>query len=132
MDSLQKQKRSGQIKLFFIFLSISSVCFSCKLGPNYSRSADIDHSSYRQEFADGPSIANTPWWELFGDSTLTNLIWTSLKYNRDLNTAISRIDESMASMAMVRADLYPRINYGVYGSSTVNTETSEVLPSHSN
>jgi multidrug efflux system outer membrane protein len=97
---------------------------SCKLGPNYSRSVEIDQDTFRQDFPSGASIANTPWWELFGDTTLTNLIWVALEKNRDLNTAVARISEARASMSIVRADLYPRINYGVDASSLANTEDS--------
>ena len=124
MCRIWPQKMSGKLRFAFVFLVLFSICFSCKLGPNYSRSVDIDQQAYRQEFPDGISVANTPWWELFRDSTLTNLIWAALENNRDLNIAISRIDESMASMAIVRTDLYPKINYAVNGSSLVNTESS--------
>lgn len=98
--------------------------YACKLGPNYSRSINIKQEKFRQDFPTGESIANTPWWEMFGDTTLTNLIWIALDNNRDLNGAIARIKEFRAGMDIVRADLYPRINYGVDGSSSANTEAS--------
>jgi multidrug efflux system outer membrane protein len=97
---------------------------SCKLGPNYSRTLEIRQDSYRQDFPEGTSIANTPWWKLFKDTTLTSLIRTSLENNQDLKTAIKRIDESRASMNIVRANLYPRINYAVDASSTASTEAA--------
>jgi multidrug efflux system outer membrane protein len=97
---------------------------SCKLGPNYTRSTEIDTDSYRKDLTEGISIANTPWWEMFGDSTLTNLIWVALENNKDLGAAIARIDEARATVDIVRADLYPRINYGVSGSSSFDTESS--------
>ena len=96
---------------------------SCKLGPNYSRSTQITQDTYRQNFPEGASLANQPWWELFGDSVLTNLIWTAVESNKDLRAAIARIQESRATMDIVRADLYPRINYGIDGSSAANTDT---------
>jgi len=77
-----------------------------------------------KDLTEGISIANTPWWELFGDTTLTNLIWIALKNNKDLKAAIARIDEAKATVDIVRADLYPRINYGISGSSSVDTESS--------
>lgn len=105
-------------------ITLTIVLYACKLGPNYTRSVNIKPERYRQDFPLGQSIANTPWWEMFGDTTLTNLIWTALDNNRDLNGAIARIREFRAGMDIVRADLYPRINYGVNGSSSANTETS--------
>jgi multidrug efflux system outer membrane protein len=124
MNRIWLQTIFGKSKCAFALVVFTSICFSCKLGPNYTRTIDINQQNYRQTFPEGISIANTPWWDLFQDTTLTNLIWTALENNRDLNAAISRIDESMASMEIVRADLYPRVNYAATGSSAVSTETS--------
>ena len=98
--------------------------YSCKLGPNYTRTQSIETTAYRQDYPQDSSIANTPWWEMFGDTTLTELIWVAIDNNRDLTTAIARIREARATVDIVRADLYPRINYGVDGSSSFNTESS--------
>ncbi len=117
--------RRNTTTIWLLSIGFSIVMLSsCKLGPNYSRSVDINHEAYRQEFPSEVSIANTPWWDMFGDTTLTNLIWTALENNRDLNRGIARIKEARAAMDIVRADLYPRINYGVDGSSSANTEVS--------
>ena len=37
---------------------------------------------------------------------------TTLRENRDLRVAIARIDEAAATVGIVRADLFPRVNYG--------------------
>ena len=115
-------------KKHFIILAgltfMAIVINSCKLGPNYTRSTEIDTDSYRKDLSEGISIANTPWWEMFGDTTLTNLIWIALKNNNDLKAAIARIGEARATVDIVRADLYPRINYGISGSSSFDTESS--------
>jgi len=100
--------------------------YSCKLGPNYSRSVGIDHTAYGDSTSGVGAVAAAAWWELFEDSTLTSLIWTAIENNRDLNMAISRIDESRATIDIVRADLYPRINYGASGSTSANTEISDL------
>jgi len=112
--------RTGLILLALLL----SVFHSCKLGPDYSRTVAVEKDSFREDFPDGVTIANLPWWELFGDMVLTDLIDTALKNNKDLNIALARIREAKASVDIVRADLYPRINYSVDGSSTVNTEQS--------
>lgn len=124
MDKTSPNTRFQEFSRLFIFVGILMVFYSCKLGTNYSRDVKTETGSYRQDFPDGESIANTPWWELFGDSTLTNLIWTALENNNDLNAAIARIKESRANLAIVRADLYPRINYGAEATSSANTDAS--------
>lgn len=101
--------------LFITFLH------SCKLGPDYIRQTEALPESYRQDFPSDTTIANIPWWELFGDTVLVSLIRESLENNRDLRSAIARMDEARASIELVRADLYPRINYSLSGNSSVNT-----------
>lgn len=94
---------------------------SCKLGPDYIREPATIPSEYRQEFPSDTTIANIPWWKLFGDTVLVRLIGEALGNNRDLQAAIARMDEARASMDIVRADLYPRVNYSLSGNSSVNT-----------
>lgn len=103
---------------------LSIFVYSCKLGPNYTRTTSITQESYRQNFSTESSIANTPWWEMFGDTTLIELIEIALENNNDLQASIARIKEARASVDIVRADLYPRINYAVDGSSSFDTENS--------
>ena len=95
----------------------------CKLGEPYQRSEDLPVESYRIESKAGESIANMPWWELFGDPVLTNLIDQGIQNNLDLNIAITRITEAEAQLGVVRANLYPRVNYG--GDATLSGTSLE-------
>ena len=88
---------------------------SCRVGPDYIRPSVYSPDSYRSDFPSDSSIANVPWWELFGDTVLQNLIETALENNNDLQASIARIQEAEASMGIVRADLYPKIDYGADG-----------------
>jgi multidrug efflux system outer membrane protein len=109
---------------FISLIILALLVPSCKLGPNYTRSVEHVPVSYYEEFPPDTTIANIPWWKLFGDTVLVNLIRETLENNRDLKSAVARIDESRASMGIARTDLYPRINYGVGGSTSVNTASS--------
>jgi len=90
---------------------------SCRVGPDYVRPSVYSPDSYRSDFPTDTSIANTPWWELFGDTVLQNLIYTALENNNNLQSAIARIQSAEAQMGIVRADLYPRIDYNVGGTA---------------
>ena len=111
-------------KIWIGILILVIVFQSCKLGPNYSRTLEIKQNSYRQDYPEGTTIANTPWWELFRDTTLTRLIRVALENNQDLKIANKRIEQSMIPMQIVRANLYPGINYAADASSTASTESS--------
>jgi multidrug efflux system outer membrane protein len=84
----------------------------CTMGPDYIRPEIQSPVEYRDEIAPDESIANLRWFELYNDSVLVNLIDTALRENRDLRVSVARIDEAAATLGIVRADLFPRVNYG--------------------
>ncbi len=98
--------------------------YACKIGEDYSREAQTIPVTYRHEFSKDSSIANLPWWKLFKDSVLVNLIDTALVNNKNLKIAISKIEESQALLDISKADFYPSINYGTAGSTSYNTLSS--------
>ena len=99
-----------------IFLtSMLFIIQSCRVGPDYITPSVYSPESFRSDFPSDTSIANVPWWELFGDTVLQNLIQRALDNNNNLQVSIARIQEAEASMGIVRADLYPRIDYSADG-----------------
>jgi len=103
--------------LFLLLMFLAS----CKLGPDYVRKVESVPLVYNQDFPSDSTIANIPWWELFKDTVLVELIRETLQNNKDLKAAIARIEEARAAIGIARADLYPRISYSVAGSSSANT-----------
>ncbi|HEY2295451.1 MAG TPA: efflux transporter outer membrane subunit [Thermoanaerobaculia bacterium] len=83
----------------------------CVLGPNYQRPPIVPPPTWRDlPAAEAQSLANTPWWEVFDDRQLQELIRTALAENKDLKIAVERIEEARARYGFVRADLYPQVN----------------------
>ena len=115
------------MRLICIIVSLV-LAAGCTMGPDYERPEIDTPVVYRDTFPDGESVANMPWWELFGDTVLQDLIDTALANNRNLRAAISRIDEARAALGIVRADLFPRLNYaadgGIDGTSNGGTTTN--------
>lgn len=109
-----------------VFL-LATVIFSCKVGPNYVRTQQVVPESYSHILPEDTAIVNIPWWELFGDTVLINLINEGLENNKQSKTALERIEEARLAQRIVRADLYPKINYVVGGSSTASTASSSVI-----
>jgi multidrug efflux system outer membrane protein len=96
---------------------------SCVLGPNY-KSPDLDEpETYRTAYPASDSIVNMEWWAMYQDTVLQNLIQQALDNNLDLKTAASRIEEAVLNLNIVRANLYPGINYAVDG--TANWESQD-------
>jgi len=98
---------------------------SCKVGPDYAAPSLYSPDSYRSDLPSGTSIANVAWWELFGDTVLQRLIQTALENNNNLQASIARIQEAEAAVGIVKADLYPRIDYGVDGVAVGLTQEGE-------
>ena len=95
----------------------------CKLGEPYSRPEISGPQQFRFDSLPGETVANMPWWELFKDTLLQNMIKTGIRNNKDLNIAVSRILEAEAQMGIVRANLNPRINYG--GDATFSASSDD-------
>jgi len=124
MSKLRTDKKSELMKLLVTIILFIVILYSCRLGPNYVRPVETIPQFFTQDFPSDSSIANMPWWILFQDTVLTDIIRATLENNKDLKTAISRINESRSAIGISRADLYPRINYSAGGSSSVSTGSS--------
>ncbi|MFC2094287.1 efflux transporter outer membrane subunit [Bacteroidota bacterium] len=117
LEHFKKLRRERRLKKK-VLLSTALALFAagCSVGPDFTPPTVTETETYRQDFTEGESIANLPWWELFGDTVLQGLITEALENNRDLRTSMARIDEARANLGIVRADLYPRLDYSVGGS----------------
>src|SRR3984957_17702611 len=54
------------------------------------------------------SFADLPWWQVFEDPQLQDLIRTALKQNYDMQLATERINAERAQLAIVRSNLFPQ------------------------
>jgi len=102
--------------LMFAILVSGSV-MGCKVGPNYRRPAVQTPTEYRQ-LKDGAqpqvqpqvaSYADLPWWQVFQDPALQELIRTTLQQNYDLQLATERINAGRAQVQITRSYLFPQV-----------------------
>jgi multidrug efflux system outer membrane protein len=94
----------------------------CMVGPNYHR-PDLhtpgvyrDVSENPQAQAQAASFADLPWWQVFQDPQLQELIRTALKENDDLQLATERIAAARAQVTITRSSLFPQVG----GNATFN------------
>src|SRR6476619_4181723 len=99
---------------------------SCRLGPNYQRPAIQTPEQWRQAAAEQASLADVPWWELFQDDALRQLITQALQENRDLKIAVERIEEARARYGFSRSFLFPEIDLQAQGGRLRTSEGSLV------
>jgi multidrug efflux system outer membrane protein len=104
--------------LFVWCLSLLTILLSgCAVGPNYHRPAISTPPAFSNSSdpASTNSLADLPWWQIFHDSTLTNLIQIALTNNYDLRIAAARVEESRALAVEARSQFFPQVGYDVNG-----------------
>jgi multidrug efflux system outer membrane protein len=63
-----------------------------------------------QQTAQTESFADLPWWQVFHDSQLQELIRTALKQNYDLQIAVERVNSARAQVGIVRSNQFPQVS----------------------
>ena len=84
----------------------------CTVGPDYVRPAVDTPAAWRIDYPKAAEVANTRWWEQFGDPVLNDLIESALRENRDVRIAAARVDQFAGALVATRSQLYPQIGYG--------------------
>jgi outer membrane protein, multidrug efflux system len=99
-------------------LVAASLIAGCMVGPNYHKPDVQTPTAYRnlpensQAEAQAASYADLPWWQVFPDPVLQDLIHTALKQNYDLQTATERINAARGQLAVTRSSLFPQVQGG--------------------
>lgn len=99
-------------RLFFVsFLSFVTGCAA--LGPNYQRPPVTPPEVYRSQLTapEATSFADLPWWEVFQDPVLKELIEEAINNNYDLRIATTRIEQARARAGIAHAEFFPQIGY---------------------
>ena len=91
----------------------------CAVGPRFKTPAvDAPLGFLGQGVTSAPAVAgqqvtmaDLPWWTVFEDDTLHELVRTALTNNYDLRIAIKRVEEYQALATQSRAQFFPQIGY---------------------
>ena len=119
---IHQKRRTAEIRmketapLLLMSAILTSVLMTgCMVGPNYRRPVVQTPSAYRdlrenpQAQAQAASFADLPWWQVFQDPQLQELIRTALKENYDLQLATERIAAARAQVTVTRSNLFPQV-----------------------
>ena len=89
------------------------VAGGCAVGPDYKRPAVSEPGNFR--FAAGVatnSLGDLPWWQVFKDPVLQELIYVALTNNYDLKQAVARVEQARQQVTVARSPLFPQVGYG--------------------
>ena len=98
-----------------VAMSCCALLVSCAVGPKYHRPAVQTPTTFRdiapdpQQQAQVASYADLPWWQVFQDPKLQELIRAALKQNYDLQLATERINAARAQVTITRSGLFPQV-----------------------
>jgi outer membrane protein, multidrug efflux system len=88
------------------------VLAGCTVGPDYHRPAVPTPADFRGATAPAmePSLGDLPWWQIFPDETLQQLVREALTQNYDVRIAAARILEARAQVTIARSFQFPEVN----------------------
>jgi outer membrane protein, multidrug efflux system len=101
------------MRKILVALILPSLVAGCAVGPNYKRPAVMLPDTTRGSVgaAEAASLADQPWWEIFRDDALRQLLDEALKNGYDIRLASARVQEARANAGIARADFYPQLDY---------------------
>jgi multidrug efflux system outer membrane protein len=92
-------------------VTLACVSAGCLVGPNYKRPELASPQQFR--FVEGPqaeTLADVPWFQVFDDPALQELIKAAIANNLDLRAAVARVEEMRARAGIAKSYLYPQID----------------------
>ncbi len=102
-----------KIKPGLVLVAALMLLVGCAVGPNYKRPVVQSPENFR--FAESQttnSFGDLPWWKVFNDPILQNLIGTALTNNYDLKQAVARVEQARNQAAVANSAFFPQIGYG--------------------
>jgi multidrug efflux system outer membrane protein len=87
----------------------------CMVGPLYKKPDPAIPNAFRAQISvtDASSFADLPWWSVFNDKALQDLINEAVANNHDLEVAVSRIEQARAQVEQVKSEGRPQVGYDV-------------------
>ncbi len=99
------------MRKFGLTLLAGALLAGCTVGPDYVRPGVATPEKWRIHYEQAADVANTQWWQQFGDPALDRLIEEALRENRDLRAAAARVDQFIGALTTTRSQFYPQIGY---------------------
>ena len=106
---------------------IALLLSGCMIGPDYTRPVVDAPPAWRLSDQDAKDLANSTWWEQFGDPVLNGLIATALRENKDLLIASARIDEYAGRYGITRSQLFPQVGVTADGYKQKNVPSGGIV-----
>jgi multidrug efflux system outer membrane protein len=94
-------------------LFLATALCACTVGPDFERPQIEVPVQWRIDYPSAADVANTKWWEQFGDPVLNQLIEEALRGNTDVRIAAARVDQFIGALTTTRSQFYPQFGYSL-------------------
>jgi multidrug efflux system outer membrane protein len=95
-----------------IFALLIFIFTGCAVGPNYKRPDVSAPPAFRDATETATnSLGDLPWWQIFEDDALQELIRAALTNNYDVRIAVARVEQARAIANLSRTAFYPEFDY---------------------
>jgi multidrug efflux system outer membrane protein len=117
--------KSTAVKLIALMAPALLVA-DCTIGPHYKRPEVAAPHQFRAQIApsEAASFADLPFWNVFDDPALHQLITEALAHNYDLQVAVTRIEQARQDVAIAESEGKPQVGYQVFagGERTIGVQ----------
>jgi multidrug efflux system outer membrane protein len=99
-----------------VLMVLGLMVVGCSVGPDYRRPEIEEPAEWQYQdtsmVLDSAAIAaaDTGWWEMFGDTVLTNLIHSALRENHDVRIAAARVEQYLGLYGVAKSDFFPKLD----------------------
>ena len=100
-----------------LIVALAAMVSGCSIGPDYIRPSVESPEAWRINYPAAAGVANTAWWEQFGDPVLNELVDSALRENLDVRIAAARVDQFVGALSSTRSQLYPQLGYSAGASN---------------
>lgn len=93
-------------------LVLAVILAGCAMGPDYKRPETQITSEFRGPALPGTnSLADLPWWSLFQDPVLVDLISQAMTNNYNLRQIVAQVEAARQQVTIARSPLFPQLGY---------------------
>ncbi len=87
-----------------------------EVGPHYKRPDAAPVEEFRSQIgpAENSSLADLPWWGVFKDPQLQQLVAEALARNYDLQLAVARVEQARSLVLVAASPFYPQAGYQAF------------------
>jgi NodT family efflux transporter outer membrane factor (OMF) lipoprotein len=116
MRFCMRQNTTFRLTLLAVALSLAG----CAVGPAYVRPEAPQSATFKEldgwvPAAPADALERGPWWQLFGDPLLDELVAGVEVSNQNVAIAVANYAQARAAVAQQRAALFPTVSLGLSG-----------------